>query len=67
MPEQELYTIPQAAQILGRTEGAIRTMIHRRQITVTRIGQKRIFISREVLNDLLRGQVVVDGPRYARR
>jgi excisionase family DNA binding protein len=67
MPEQELYTIPQAAQILGRTEGAIRTMIHRRQIPVTRIGQKRIFISREVLNDLLRGQLVVDAPRITRR
>jgi len=49
-----LLSVPQAAQFLGRSPGALRMMIHRGQVPVVRLaGQRRVQIDVADLNQLI--------------
>jgi len=58
-PEQMAYTVHEASRVLGTSESAVRAMVQRKQIPVTRIG-RRVFILRSEIDQFLRGQIVVD-------
>jgi hypothetical protein len=55
--EQELFTIPDAAKILGTTEGALRSRIQRRDIPIQKFGYRTV-IAKDVINRILRGESV---------
>jgi excisionase family DNA binding protein len=55
--ESVVVSIREAAQILGRSEPAIRHLVARGQIESVQLGSRR-FITREALNTYLRGTIV---------
>jgi hypothetical protein len=55
--EQELFTVIDAAKILGTTEGALRQRIVRGQIPTQKFGHRTV-IAKDVLNRILRGEDV---------
>ena len=54
--EPVLYTVHAAAQALGRTEASVRNLVAKRQIEVSRLGN-RVYVSQESLLDFLRGKI----------
>ena len=56
-PEQMAYTVHEASKVLGTSESAVRAMVQRKQIPVTRIG-RRVFILKSDIEQFLRGQLV---------
>jgi excisionase family DNA binding protein len=40
VPPKRLFTVPEAAEYLGRTENAVKLLIHRGKLPVTRIDSK---------------------------
>jgi len=60
--EQKLYSVHEAGKILGRREAAMRALIQRRELPVTRMGH-RVFISTETIQHALKGQLIVDSAR----
>jgi hypothetical protein len=57
MPEQELFTIIDAAKILGTTEGALRARVQRREIPIVKFGYRTV-IAKDIINKILRGESV---------
>ena len=56
MIESELFSVHEAAKKLGRSEASIRALIHRREIATVHSG-RRVFIPREAIQAMLRGQL----------
>jgi len=54
--EPELFSVHEAAKKLGRSEASIRALINRRQIATVHSG-RRVFIPREAIQAMLRGQL----------
>ena len=46
--QPRFLTVADVARMLGRTEGAVRQMQHRRQIPFRRVGRRVVFIEAEI-------------------
>lgn len=55
--DQTAYRVHEAARVLGTTEAAVRHMIARQQVPVSRFG-RRVFILREDIDAVLRGRAI---------
>ena len=51
-PTKRLFTVPEAAEYLGRSENAVKILIHRGKLPVTRIDSKSQ-IDRKALDKLI--------------
>ena len=51
-PSKRLFTVPEAAEYLGRSENAVKLLIHRGKLPVTRI-DSRSQIDRKALDKLI--------------
>ena len=55
---QRLLNVEEAAVYLGRSPGALRMLIHRGQVPVVRIGDRRVQLDREDLDRLIEGNKI---------
>ncbi len=55
-PQQEFFTIADAAKYVGLTSDALRARIKKKEVEVERIGS-RIFMTRAALDDLFRSKL----------
>lgn len=55
---QRLLNVEEAAIYLGRSTGALRMLIHRGQVPVVRLGDRRVQLDREDLDRLIEGNKI---------
>lgn len=56
MPEKPVYTLDEAAELLGVSRAYVNRLVRARRLRVARIGQRTVRVTDEALRDFLRAQ-----------